>query len=367
MKLVLALAAAGYAIGLAARAAEPPGVPANRIAALSPGINMAAPFYRPDTEPAPLVARIAAAGFRHVRLPVAPGSLLDEEHPDRLKPEGVQRLDATLDLLLHAGLAVSVDPHDPDKRLWTDPAYQDKFVAFWGALAKHLSRRDPDKVFLEVVNEPTMGTPEAWQALQGRILTAMRRGAPRQTLIATPNMLVSPGHWDQLAALNKLKPYGDRNVVYTFHYYNPFWFTHQSATWTNTPVKDMRQVPYPSSPEAVAAVMDKQQGDETKNLLRAYGEERWGAARIREDLQPYAEWARRNKVPIYCGELGVYKAVSPQEDRLQWYRDVVAALRPDGIPWTIWDDGGGFGTFAPRAGGWTTDTALLKALGMPQK
>jgi aryl-phospho-beta-D-glucosidase BglC (GH1 family) len=328
---------------------------------------MAAPHYRADVDVPSLVARIAAAGFRHVRLPWSPALLMDEGHPETLRPDGLKRLDDTLDLLVKCKIAVSVDMHDADARLWHDTAFQDKFVTFWGALAKHLSPRDPKYVLLEVVNEPVCDTPAEWNGLQGRVLAAMRKNAPRLTLVATPNMQTSAGHWDEAAALKTLKPYPDPNIIYTFHYYNPFWFTHQSATWAGDLVKAMRDVPYPSSPEAVARVMDRQQTQEAKDILRGYGDDRWNAARIRADLQPYADWARANHAPIYCGELGVYKAVSPAADRLRWYQDVLAALKADGIPWTIWDDGGGFGVFAQQGDQWAADGPLLKTLGLKQK
>lgn len=335
-----------------------------RFRALSPGINMAAPHYQAGLDPAPLVERIANAGFRHVRLPFSPALLMDEEHPGTLKSAGLRTLDRTLDLLLKRGLAVSVDMHDPDARLWHDKAFQDKFVTFWGALAKHLSRRDPRHVLLEIVNEPVCDTPAEWNALQGRIIKAIRQSAPRHTIIATPNMQVSTGHWDQVAALKALKPYDGGNIIYTFHYYNPFWFTHQSATWAGDQVKGMRDVPYPSSPDTVARVLDRQQTQEAKDLVKWYGEERWNAAKIRADIKPFADWARESKALLYCGELGVYKAVSPEKDRLQWYKDVLAALDGYGIPWTIWDDGGGFGVFARKDGAWISDAALLNVLGL---
>lgn len=338
-----------------------------RFHSLSPGINMAAPHYRPEWDVPSLVKNIADARFRHVRLPFSPALLMDEYHPANLKADGLKRLDNTVDLLLARKLVVSVDMHDPDKRLWHDKAFQDKFVTFWGALAKHLSRRDPRYVLLEVVNEPVCDSPPEWNALQGRILAAMRKNAPRHTLIATPNMQTSPGNWDSVATLKALKPYADPNIIYTFHYYNPFWFTHQSATWAGEEIKGMRHVPYPSSPEAVARVMDDQAAQKNRDILKWYGDERWNAKKIVEDIRPYADWARENKVLLYCGELGVFKPESSEADRLQWYRDVLDGLDHFGIPWTIWDDGGGFGVFAHTDDGWYTDTALLKVLGLSPK
>jgi hypothetical protein len=351
----------------AAHAASRPDSAATRVRSLSPGINLADLYFRPDKAPAPLIDAVAAAGFRHARLPVSPATLITEDHPEVLRPDGVKRLDAILDLLQKRRIAVSVEMHGPDPRLWTDPAYGEKFASFWEALARHLSARDPKSLFLEVVNEPTCDTPEYWNALQGKILAAMRRGAPRHTLVATGNMQTSAGHWDQVAALRTLSPYADPNVIYTFHYYNAFWFTHQSATWAGDVIKDVLHVPYPSSPEAVAGVLAEQGSPEARDMVRGYGEERWNAAKIRSDLKPFKDWARRHKAVLYCGELGVYKAMSAEPDRLRWYRDVLAALKADGIPWTIWDDGGGFGVFAPREDAWQADVPLLGALGLRKR
>ena len=41
-------------------------------------------------------------------------------------------------------------------------------------------------------------------------------------------------------------------MIYTFHDYEPFPFTHQGATWTDPAVAPLRDVPYPSTPENVA-------------------------------------------------------------------------------------------------------------------
>jgi endoglucanase len=268
---VLGIVAVAMTILPAASAAKGgSGVPKSRLSRLTRGVNLGAFRYRSD---APinedLMAKIQAAGFRHVRLPVAPDLLFDLADPSRLKPDGLRRFDALLDGLLAHKLAVIVDMHDPDTRLWNDAASVDQFARFWEALARHLSGRDPEMVFLETANEPQSDTPERWNTLQGKLLAAMRRGAPRNTLVATPNMLIAPGQWDAQKALQTLTPYDDRNVVYTFHYYNPFVFTHQGATWTWDVVKSLHDVPYPSSPEVVKRLLESAT-ETTRPYLETY-------------------------------------------------------------------------------------------------
>ncbi|HEY3413407.1 MAG TPA: cellulase family glycosylhydrolase [Armatimonadota bacterium] len=348
-------------LGCLAGAGFAKGVPAVRLQRMSHGLNFGA--YRYASEDAvsePLVRALAKAGFKHVRLTVDPKRFWLPDSPAILDPDGLKRLDAVLGRLLSNHFAVSVDIHDPDKRVWNDPEWGTRFVAFWGALAKHLSKYDPNYLFLEVCNEPLSDTPAVWDALQGRCLAAMRKSAPRHTLLASPNMQIAPGNWNVLEVMKTFKPVGDTNVVYTFHYYNPFLFTHQGATWSWDGVKGLSGVPYPSSPEAVAAVAEKYP-EPQKGYILQYGKERWDAAKIAVDMKPYIEWGKKYNVPLTCGEFGAYKN-GPTVDRLTWLHDVRVALEAYKVPWTIWDDGGGFGVTNGKDD--QLDKEALKALGL---
>ncbi|HEY3268061.1 MAG TPA: cellulase family glycosylhydrolase [Armatimonadota bacterium] len=355
--LVLAAAAA-----LASAALAKPGIPAARLNRLNHGINLGAYRYS-DAAVTPELARaLRKAGFRHVRLPVDPSTLLNPDDPAALNPAGVAKLNATLDVLLKAGFAVSVDMHDPDKRIWNDDAWGDRFVAFWGAMAKELSRRDPERLFMEVANEPTSDDPAHWAALQARCLAAMRKAAPRHTLVATPNMCITAGNWDVKKVLETFRPVADRNVLYTFHYYNPFLFTHQGATWSWDGVKGLSGIPYPSSPAAVAAAADRYP-EPQKDYITQYGSERWDAKKLVEDMRFAVDWARKYGVAINLGEFGAYRN-GPEDSRLRWLHDARGAAEGYKVPWTIWDDGGGFGVTNGRDA--NLNAGALKALFGPR-
>lgn len=338
------------------------GVPASRLARMSRGLNLGAYRYASEAAVTPsLVKALARAGFRHVRLTVDPKRIWLPDSPPILDPDGLKRLDGVLDLLIANGLAVSVDIHDPDKRVWNDPEWESRFVTFWSALAKHLSSRDPERLFLEVCNEPLSDTPQAWDDIQGRCLAAMRQAAPRHTLIASPNMMITAGNWNVAEVMKTFKPVSDPNVVYTFHDYNPFLFTHQGATWSWDGVKGLHDIPYPSSPEAVTAIA-AQFAEPQKGYIVQYGKERWDARKIDADMKPYLEWARKYKVAITCGEFGAHKPFAPAPDRNIWLRDVRTALERYKVPWTIWDDGGGFGVTNGKDD--KLDADAVKALGL---
>ena len=48
----------------------------------------------------------------------------------------------------------------------------------------------------------------------------------------TRPVVLGPGDWNAVRALDKLElPAGDRNLILTVHFYDPYHFTHQGAPW----------------------------------------------------------------------------------------------------------------------------------------
>ena len=310
------------------------------------------------------IALIKSIGFDHVRFTIEPAPLFNWEDPGSLKTEYLKYVDDALDQMLAQGLAVIVDIHPSDefkKRLNSNDRQIEAFGKFWHALAQHLSTRDPERVFLEVINEPMVEDGYRWFGMQGKLISAIRSGAPQHTIIAA-------GHrWSGLAELLFLLPYADRNIIYTFHFYEPFTFTHQGATWAGAIVPFYKNVPYPSSPESVRKVLDTIQDEPARNNLLRYGEDRWNATRIDREISMAAAWAAKYQVPLTCNEFGTFRNFAPVADRVAWIGDMRVALEKYGIGWTMWDYAGGFGVVNKQNGHPTVDAAVVKALGLAVK
>jgi endoglucanase len=306
------------------------------------------------------IALIKTMGFDHVRFTIEPAPLMTPGDPGKLKPDYLQYFDAALDMLLAQGLAVIVDIHPSDefKARLKDDRHVENFAKFWRALAEHLSKRDPEKVFLETINEPMVEDPYRWYGIQAKLIAAIRAGAPNHTIIASGHRW--SGLWEMLA----LEPYGDRNIIYNFHYYDPFSFTHQGASWAGPNVQFYRDVPYPSSPEGVAKILDQVADEAARfNLLR-YGEDRWNGERLDREIGMAAAWAARRGLVITCNEFGAYRRFAGSADRAQWIADIRAALEKHEIGWTMWDYAGGFAVVNKVNGRATPDRAIVKALGL---
>ena len=345
-------------------------VPSSRLARLSRGINLshwfaqAADYSRAHLESHTTVddlTLIKSLGFDHVRLTLEPTPLLNVHDPGRLKLEYLKYLDNALDSILTQGLAVIVDIHPSDEfkvRLNSSDRQIEAFSKFWSALARHLSSRDPDRVFLEIINEPMVEDGYRWLGMQAKLISAVRLGAPNHTIIAS-------GHrWSGLAELLFLVPYADRNIIYNFHFYEPFAFTHQGASWAGPNVFFYKNIPYPSTVESVSKVLDTIQDEPARfNLLR-YGEDGWNAARIEREIGVAAAWAAKYQVPLTCNEFGTFRNFAPPADRAIWIRDIRTALEKHGIGWTMWDYAGGFAVVNKQNGRATPDLEVVKALGL---
>lgn len=308
------------------------------------------------------IALIKSMGFDHVRFPVEPAPLLSETpDPSVLNTTYLRYVDTALDMILAAGLAVVVDIHPSDEfklRMNRDERNFEAFGKFWRAFASHLSKRNPEFVFLEVINEPMVEDGYRWFGMQGKLIAAIRASAPNHTIIAG-------GHrWSGLYEMLFLEPYSDPNIIYNFHFYEPFTFTHQGATWAGPNLPFYKNVPYPSTPEAVSVLLSTVQDEPAKYILLRYGEDNWNANRIERELGLAAAWAARHRVFVTCNEFGAFRRYAKAGDRTTWLQDMRIALEKHGIGWTMWDYSGGFAVINKANGRHERDPEQLKALGL---
>ena len=308
------------------------------------------------------ITLIKSLGFDHVRLPIEPAPLLNNTpDPSILNTTYLGYIDSALDMILATGLTVIVDIHPSDDfklRMARDERGIEAFSTFWRAFASHLAKRDPESVLLEVINEPMVEDAYRWYGIQGKLIAAIRQGAPNHTIIAC-------GHrWSGLSEMLFLEPYADPNIIYNFHYYEPFAFTHQGATWAGPNLPFYKNVPYPSSPDAVKLLLDTIPDDPARYNLLRYGEDNWNAQRIDRELGAAATWAAKHRVYITCNEFGTFRKVVKAADRLAWLQDMRTALEKHGIGWTMWDYAGGFSVVNKVSGQAQRDPEVLKALGL---
>lgn len=353
----------------ACRAARESGVPEPRLQALARGFNLTSWIdveepRRPDPE---TLRTLFRAGFTHVRLPVTLERISEHFRPKPAVAARRRELDRALDLLLGIGFAVSVDLHpgaEFNQRHKADPERGLALVeALWTDLAGHLRARPPERLFLEVLNEPEI-EPRLWNVQAERLVAAIRRVAPAHTIV------LGPAYFQRLEALEAFRPMADRNVVYAVHYYEPMAFTHQGMTWASEaePLKHLAGVPFPLSmadppvQDLYAGLLARGRGEAARELMKQAGaapSERTIAAHF----ERLAAWVARHRRPVVVNEFGVLGFVAPPADRVRWIAAVRGAAERACIGWTHWEYADGFG-FVKRGpeGRERPDPALSQAL-----
>jgi hypothetical protein len=308
------------------------------------------------------IALMARLGFDHARLSIDPEPLTRGPLLNGLNAEFLGRLDKAVDQMLGDGLAVIVDIHPEEgykQRLRAGSDGPERFVSLWRSLALHYATRDAERVFFEVMNEPEVDDPYRWAGIQDKTVAAIRAAAPNNTIIA------GGANWDSLPDFLALTPVADGNVIYNFHFYEPYQFTHQGAGWGTGWWRYTHGVPYPSDEAGMAGVLAEVPDAASRLELERFFLDHWDAHHIRLLIDTAAAWGREHDVPVTCNEFGAFREHSDPKARAAWISDVRTALEADGVGWTMWDYRGNFGVVDKDAGGPARpDPGTVNALGL---
>jgi endoglucanase len=167
--------------------------------------------------------------------------------------------------------------------------------------------------------------------------------------------------------LSAIPKYADTNLIYTFHFYDPYLFTHQGASWGGPPVlTPLAKVPFPYDSKRMPKIPSDLKGTWVENSLNNDYKKAADPNTLYGTLNKAVSFSRERGVPIFCGEFGVYLINSLNEDRVRWYEIVTAALAKRNISRTSWDYYGGFGIFNSEGRGdfyADVNTDVVRAMG----
>jgi aryl-phospho-beta-D-glucosidase BglC (GH1 family) len=349
---------------------------------LSKGINLSN-WFNDYSDPSQFANRFTDAhfqllkrlGFTYVRIPIGQFILFQPNDPDVLNPFNLQHVDAAVQRAINHGLAVTLNYHPAsdafETTLPTNTENQNKLARYWKAVADHFKKYPTDKMFFEVYNEPHVAsngslpgtiTGSWWAPVQRKLVNAIRSVTPDHFII------VGGEGWNSIGGLKSLAPYKVNNIIYNFHFYDPFTFTHQGATWAGPPMEKLRDVPYPSSPENVAPLIDTATDAQVIQYLTWYGNDRWNKQKLATVIQEAKSWSDINHgAAIICNEFGSYKPFAPRESRLMLINDVRSILEAEHIGWAMWEMDEGFGFLdypTDHRDSFTVDDAIIEALGL---
>ena len=294
---------------------------------------------------------IAEAGFDHIRIPIDEEQMFDEA----LKPEkeAFELLHNALAWCKEFDLRVVVDLHilrthhfnAASKPLFTERKAQEQFYDCWRMLSAELKKYPRSMVAYELMNEPVADDPEQWNVIVNECLAVVRELEPKRTVIIGAN------RWQSFDQVKNLRvPEDDKNIIISFHFYNPFAFTHYRASWTDQKDNPLK-ITYPgkmASAEEVAKL--------SPAMKQKYG---WLASdggyndinTLEQQIKQAYDAAAAMGRKAYLGEFGVIDGAD-EPSMIRWYRDIVAICEKYDIGYTTWDYKGGFGILRDNGKPW---------------
>ena len=308
----------------------------NKIKAdLSKGVNISflerywiAPDLQFQTSLEPTLKEIAKAGFKTIRLPVA----FDHFMPDNYAAldNGILRklqliyttcvaLDMKLIVVYHYGKLTNENIYSEN----------DRIIRIWKQVIKSMQDDSADRLFFELYNEPTTDM-DVWKSSATTLVRELRKeDANRIFIIGGANY----NGINELLHMGKLDV-DDGKILYTFHFYEPYIFSHQGADWT--PEKTfITGFPYPYKARKMPRLYN---APPTSQLYKDYFRYPKEATYeyLYERIKTISEDAERLNLPLICTETGVIK-FADKKSRAAYLRDITSIMKQFNIPVILWD------------------------------
>jgi len=263
---------------------------------------------------------IADAGFDSVRIPVRWSAHAGKSPPYRIDPRFLARVDWAVKQALKQRLIPILNMHHYNEIMQKPDDHRERFLALWDQIARHFTDYPPALAF-ELLNEPhDKLTAEKWNRLSAEAIKVVRRTNRARKIV------VGPAQWNNIEKLPTLKlPEDDRNLVVTVHYYNPFKFTHQGASWVGGQSRAWLGTKWLGTPAEKAAIV--------------------------KDLDQAIAYAVKHRRPLYLGEFGAYSKAD-MASRARWTRFVADEAAKRKIGFGYWEFCASFGVYDPKRAKW---------------
>lgn len=310
---------------------------------------------------------IKSLGVEAVRVPVWFDAWIDDAAECSVSPDCFSLLDMALDCCESLQIFLIIDFHnDCSGGSKTNPKIERTLLKVWQQVAARYKDRGKYVIY-EVMNEPhfSSGNLQAdlakWGKIQGNVIDAIR------SVDKSHYIIVGGGDWDSPDSMLKLPEYKDELLIYNFHDYSPFLFTHQGASWTFS--KRIKKVPFPYDKEKMPPLPSNPTAAEKweySNYERNSSEKELVA-----HLDKAVEFANKRNAALMCNEFGVLMTYAAPVERANWYRMKCKWMDERNIVRLSWDYTQEFGLFkSPDASRFPEDLnpLIIQAMGykMPE-
>ncbi|NCD67974.1 glycoside hydrolase family 5 protein [Mucilaginibacter agri] len=282
-------------------------------------------------------ALLKQLGFKSIRLPVA-----FEYYRDKgvSLQQVLAQIDGVLKQCKRYGFKLVIDYHDGKINDNNYNNATNEAISIWLTLTRHYKNESASQVYFDIYNEPPPMDPQKWKDAAYNLVTAIRKVDAQRIL------LVGASNYNSIYELSRFVRLADERIIYTFHFYEPFFFTHQGAVWVGDQVATTG-VAFPYDGEKFPQLNPKAKGtwgETNYNQYRHDGNEQ----SVKDKLQIVKNWSDKYGVPVLCSEYGVYNKYADVDSRCRYIKTVRKSLSALGIPGMLWDYNTNFSIFAGK-------------------
>lgn len=249
------------------------------------------------------VVKMKEAGIQSLRLPICFAILTDSVAPYYVDTNSAvwARIDSVISWADELNMNVIIDNHhqwDIFNQNWR--VKLPRFAHLWSVVVQHYSYLDPNRYTFELLNEPAFGIAiDSLNEVFRVTIDTIRQYTTAHTIIVSPNFSSSG------QAYAGYQPFADTNLIYTWHSYDPYQFTHQGFSWAS-----------PSVPLGT-----------TFPSLMTMLENAW---------YQVTNWQATYHKPVFLGEFGT-GVFGDDVSRCNWIEYFGTRLDSFNMPWFYWD------------------------------
>lgn len=267
-------------------------------------------------------------GIRDIRLPIS----FEHQFSKQSKRSFLRKLKKIIKHVKKKNMSLIICYFDHKMEKETRFTNVDIIKKNWKYISYKLKKYS-DCIYYEIVNEPNL-YPQEWNRTVHELVSTIRE-KDKKTKI-----LIGATNYNSIYELSRKTPYAYENLIYVFHFYEPFLFTHQGANWVGNQ-STTTDLPYPYDSIVMPKINPKAIGTAGQINYKDY-KHMANKTSLTHKIDLVVNWANKNKVKIWCTEFGTISSIS-EHHRQNYFTDLISIFKKQNIKCYLWEYKGNFG------------------------